>query len=472
MKENLRKITAFTASVTLMFGAVSCGKNENEEISDSQESSQSSESSESLSSEKTVIRIANIATQHAEFLNKAKGFETDKYTVDFVNYLENAEKEADNGENIDALARETLQMDMISGDCPDVIIGDGNFIMSIVDDGYFTDLYPLMDAGSVPRAAFLPNVLDGFERDGKLPVISSTFVLRTAAATTEFIPKDYESWSLDEMNTLCESLPDNMQLLNIQHTKTDLPNYMLNKIIRDSVDFENNTCDFHSTFLDAFEFIDEYNIERNLSEMTETEQLEVFERETDGLKKGTALLSEINISGINAHVGQQIYDAFGGADITFAGYPSAGGCGAVTETETMQMYAILENSDCKEGAWEFICEFFSEGYLLDTTIKMQGIPVIESVIDSAMEYNKWDSRSINAPFSQTLDGEILSQIDEKSKQAIKDYIMSVEINPYFDTQLMHISREEYLAVINGEKSPEEAADLLENRISLYLNERG
>jgi len=50
--------------------------------------------------------------------------------------------------------------------------------------------------------------------------------------------------------------------------------------------------------------------------------------------------------------------------------------------------------------------------------------------------------------------------------------MSVEINPYFDTQLIHIAREEYLAVINGEKSPEEAADMLENRISLYLSERG
>lgn len=469
MKDKIRKVTAFTAAVTLMFGAVSCGKSENEEISDSQESSESSESS---SSEKSVIKVANIATQHAEFLSKAKGFETDKYTVDFVNYLENAERETDDGEDIDALAKETLQRDMISGDCPDVIISNGDFIMTMLDDGYFTDLYPLMDAGSVTRDAFLPNILEGFERDGKLPAISSTFVLSTAAAKTEYIAKDYESWTLEEMNTLCETLPDNMQLLNIQHTKTDLPNYMLYKIIRDSVDFESNVCDFHSAFLDAFEFIDSHNIEHNISEMTETEQLEVYEREADGLKKGTALLSEINISGINAHVGQQIYDDFGGADITYAGYPSDNGCGAVAETETMQMYAILENSDCKEGAWEFICGFFSEGYLLNETVNMRGIPVIESVIDSAMEYNKWNNLSINSPFSQTLDGEILSQIDEKSKQALKDYIMGVEINPYFDTQLIHIAREEYIAVINGEKSPEEAADLLENRISLYLNERG
>ncbi len=472
MKDNLRKITAFTAALALMLGSISCGRAKNEESPDSQESSESSESSAAQENEKTVVTVANVCTQHTDFLNKAKGFETDKYKVNFINYLENAVSEAEGDTDIDALARETLQRDMISGECPDVIVSDCNFIMTMLDDGYFTDLYPLMDAGSVPREEFLPNVLEGFEREGRLPVITAAFNIYTTAAKTEYVGKEYESWTLDEMKEIFETLPEGMQTLRIQHTSSDLPNFMFNGIIRECINLESNTCDFHGAFLEAFDFIDKYNIKHDVKDMTDTEQAEIFSAETDGLKNGTSLLNEITINGINNSVGRQIYDEFGGADITYTGYPTAEGSGAVVDTESMQYFAVMENSDCKEGAWEFICEFFSEGYLVNHTVNMGGIPVIESAVNSALEYNKWNSSSINSPFVQNVDGEILSQIDEKSKQAFREYITTVEINPYFDTQLYSIAREEYLAVINGEKSPEEAADILENRISLYLNERG
>lgn len=101
---------------------------------------------------------------------------------------------------------------------------------------------------------------------------------------------------------------------------------------------------------------------------------------------------------------------------------------------------------------------------------MQGLPVLESAVDAAMEYTQWDSSSINSVIKWDENGEPITQIDEKTKQTIEDYIRSIEIRPYFDHKLESIVKEEYASVALGEKTAEDAADIIENRIRLYINE--
>ncbi|MBQ8296714.1 MAG: carbohydrate ABC transporter substrate-binding protein [Ruminococcus sp.] len=472
MKRSIRKITALAISVMLVATAVSCGEKNPEDITDSQEVSQSDNDPDN----KPVIDIACLCQMPNDFEASLRTLDSKPYTVNFIDYYNEAREEFIAEETFEVSeiltqAREALHLDMVSGGVPDLIIAYMDTMLPLVDDGYFTDLYQLMSEDTVTKDEFLPNVLEGFERDGELPLICTGFQLKTVIAKTELVGEDMENWTLDEMIAYYDSMPEDISFLDTWETIYDLPDFMLLKIMRECIDLENGTCDFHGAFLDAFEFIERENIKEGIdfSTMSDTEINEYFNAKDTNLKDGRALLCPIYLNGINQFAAQNVYYNFGGADVTFVGHPSTDGVGTVTNSSYMEIYGILDNSDCKEEAWNFLSTYFSVGSQVKNTQTGMGLPVIDAAIDEAMEASSYENFSINAAL-ETNGTEIVSQIDEKTKQDIADYIRSVEIDPYFDPQLENIIREEFEAVVEGEKTPEEAADMLENRISLYLNE--
>lgn len=472
MKKSIKKITALTLTVLLAGGAVSCGEKDPEQP-DSQEESSAPEDN---SPEKPVIDIACLCQMPNDFEASLKTLDSKPYTVNFIDYYNDAWEEYADEENVDYMdiqdtARQNLHLDLVSGKTPDLIIAYMDAMLPLVDDGYFTDLYQLMSEDTVTKEEFLPNVLEGFERDGELPLICTGFHLKTVIAKTELVGEDMENWTLDEMIAYYDSMPEDIKFLDTMETIYDLPDFMLLKIMRECIDPENGTCDFHGAFLDAFEFIERENLTENIdfSTMSDIEINAFFNEKETNLKLGKALLCPAYLNGINSSIASTVYSTFGGADVTFVGHPSTDGVGTVTHNSYMNIYGILENSDCKKEAWDFLSTYFSVGSQVKNTLISQGIPVIDAAIDAAMEESHLVSGSINSA-TMTMDGEIVDQIDEKTKQFIADYIRSVEIDPYFDPALEYLIREEFMAVVEGEKTPEESADMLENRITIYLNE--
>ena len=473
MKRSIRKITALTLALLLTGGAVSCGEKEPEQPDSQEESS----APDDVDQDKQVIDIACLCQMPNDFKNTLKTLDSKPYTVNFIDYFNDAVDEYPDLKDVDwteirDTARQNLHLDMVSGKTPDLVIAYMDAMLPLVDDGYFADLYQFMSEDTVPKEAFLPNVLEGFERDGKLPLICTGFSLKTVVAKTELVGEDMENWTLDEMINYYDSMPEDISFLDGWEVIYQLPDFMLTKIMRDCIDLENGTCDFHGAFLDAFEFIERANLKESLdfSTMSDTEISEYFNARDTDLKDGRSLLCPMYLNGINQFAAQNIYFNFGGADVTFVGHPSTDGVGTVTNNSYMEIYGILDNSDCKQEAWDFMCMYFSVGsQVKNTTTGATGFPVIEAAIDEAMEQSSIVSGSINSAI-MTIDGEITEQIDDKTKQAIEDYIRSVKIEPYFDPMLENLVREEFMAVVDGVKTPEEAADMLENRISLYLNE--
>lgn len=473
MKNKFRKFTALTLSALMLTAAVSCGKNKSDEdITDSQESSAQSEDSGSL----PVLDVACVAQLPNDFGSKVSAYTSEICTLNFIDYYEEAQEQYHKDDSIDIsdYAQEQLQLDIVSGKAPDLVIGYCDLMYPLMKDGYFTDLYALMEnSGDIRREDFLPNVLEGFEVDGKLPLITNGFSIQTVIAETEYAPKELENWTVDEMIAFADSLPDDIRLLDIQHTIYDLPQVMFTKLMRDCVDLDNASCDFHGEFLTAFDFIQRENITENmqLANMTQSAIDDYNAQFTD------SVLRTVDIHGINLGAAWELYGDFyvdydkvyTGGELTFVGYPSIDGNGAVTVSENM--FGILENSDCKEGAWEFVCKLFlTDGAQLNNTLISCGIPVIESVIDTAMEQSSFNTPSINGIMSSDDEGNIC-QIDERTKQALEDYIRSVKVEPYFISDIEHVVREEYLPVVAGEGTPQDCADMIENRLNIFLSEQ-
>ena len=97
----------------------------------------------------------------------------------------------------------------------------------------------------------------------------------------------------------------------------------------------------------------------------------------------------------------------------------------------------------------------------------RGLPVIKSFYDDYMSLSADNENSILfAP-----DWQEDTPITKEQAEQIRDYIFRTKFSPYFNFEINSIISEECAAVINGEKTGSECADILNNRIGIYLSER-
>lgn len=466
MRNTFRKPALLTLSLLLAFCAVSCSGNK--DINDSSKSTsnqQQSEESSDKSKKKTEINIAVINnSMNLQQLADDFNFENELCEVIITNYStrsdNNAEERAEG-------AYELLKKDILSGKTPDIIASSPEYAVNMISSGYFTDLYKLMENGDgVKQEDFLPNILEGLETDNKLPVICSSFIIHTAAAKTELVGENMENWTVQDVISIYNTLPDNVKFLRRESKYYDFPNFMMKELIRDSLNDEKNTCNLGGSFTSGLEFISQLEpVENrlNYNSASANQGLDLVNNE--------AVVSEITIGGINAYTALQIYADFGGADITYVGYPSDSGCGAVTNTIDLCLYGILDNSSCKEEAWNFLELMLDKNYQKTITYENAGIPVITAALDESAAASENEGRTINMQLTIPGQTDQTFYISEKARNQLTDYIKSIKFEPYFDNKIKYMAQEEYNAVIDGEKTAEECLEILNSRITLYLSEK-
>lgn len=357
------------------------------------------------------------------------------------------------GDNSDPF--ELLNLDIISGEDIDVVYAGADDFTQFIKRGYLTDLYPLMEQSeTLKKDDFLPNVLAGLEVDGKLPAICDNWILYTAVAKTENVGENMENWTPEQALNAFSNMPEDMDFLDSAWREYDLPNYLIKRVAVDAVDYKNNTCDFGGAFKDMLESIN------NLPAFQPYDPVG-----NDNLIKNRSLISDVDLFGINASLTQQTYAWFGGADVTFIGYPSETGKGYVTDA--FSMLGILETSSEKREGYEFI-----ELMLNDKSINkgmIFSMPVTEKNLNDQLKESKYNSMSVHCP--QNLpDGNEQIEITEEAIEQAVEYLRNVEFEPYTSEEVERIVLEEYHKCYAGEITPQQCADNLNNRVSIYLSE--
>ena len=351
---------------------------------------------------------------------------------------------------------ESLYLDMLSGETPDVVYSETDNIIKLINKNYMADMYPLMEnSETLKKEDFLPNVLEGLDVDGKLPAICNEWQLFTAVAKTENVGKDMENWTPAEALDIYNNLPEDMNFLNYTHFEYDEWNYFMKRVSVDAVDYKNNTCDFGGAFMEML---------GNVKNFPPFEENKSFEN--DNLIKNRSLVSEVNLFGINSAMAQQLYSNFGGEDITFVGYPSESGKGYVTDVYSM--FGILENSPHKQQSYEFISLMLNESSI--NTDILYNLPITEKQLTEQLNTSKYSNLSVNCPqYLPNSDEQV--QMSEKAINQAVDYIKNVEFEPYKRSEVDSIISEEYHKCFEGETTPQECADMLNNRVSIYLSEK-
>ena len=283
------------------------------------------------------------------------------YRVNVKNYSDGHEHTIEGFES----AAHDLEMDIISGNAPDMVWLDTNETEKLASKGAFTDLYELMDSDTrFTRDAFLPNYLEAAETDGHLYSITPTFMIRTMAAKSKFVDK--ENWTFDEFKAAYESRPDGMELFETANNRNAVFDRLSNSGA-DFIDLTTHTCSFDSQeFIDMLEFAGQFP------------GVDAYDWERCSCRNDTALLGDMYFSSFR-DINVQKQSVFGEA-ITFVGAPSADGKGSVMLPSNQ--FAIMETSDNKEGAWEFIKLFLADECCNGNP---NGIPVTENGLKKVME---------------------------------------------------------------------------------------
>lgn len=453
MKNNLKKFTALTLSVMTLGTLVSCGKDV-EEINDSQEST-SSESTQD--SEKTEITIGLYNEINSELPAAVEEFNrsNESYIVQIKDYSDGKSLMEMDGTEFNNAATQ-MDMDIIKGNSLDIIVRNSYEITRYIQLDILENLYSCMDNyGGIKREDLIPNIIAGAEVDGELPVIMTNFYIDTSEAKTKHIPEENINWSVDDVFSTLDTIPDDMSFFYGETSVSSIASYILQSAEIDFVDYGSNSCSFDSDeFIELLRKIDTLDFD------------DYTQYDTDGMAfiRDKYLINQIGLCNVSDAV-YSIY-SLNGEEISFLGYPTADG--GKNHLSAEEMLGILKTSDCKEGAWEFINFLLTESQLpLNLEDRNIGIPITEAHFRSLLDAEGVDS--IREPH-ELLDGQEIALTEEQIAE-YEEFIRSVDGSFFKNTNISSIVWQELESMLGGESTPEKCAEIIQDRAETYLSEQ-
>ncbi|MBE6856115.1 MAG: hypothetical protein E7500_01635 [Ruminococcus sp.] len=331
--------------------------------------------------------------------------------IELVEYADSEDTEAEN-------TADDLCLEISAGDYPDIID------LSIIDNteldsmGMCTDLYPFLDSDDeLSRESFFPGVFTACEKEGKLislPVAYKT--ISVSAGKSKFF-EDFTELDNAYIMELAEKYPD--KLLSPFHTNSSVFIFGLFDL-NQFIDYENYTCNFNSEeFIDILEFCSQYPAE-----------VEFLTTPDENILTDKALIHSFQV---NIFTNPDFKKTFGDEEYT------------VLETNFHYgiRLAITESCPDKNIAWDFISEVYNveSGDDFPVTVKQ-----FEAMRDSFVTQQQYD-------FAY----DILSRTDGFTEAVSDDIAIIIS--------------EETDECFNGGTSPQECAEIIQNRISIYLSEK-
>lgn len=359
-----------------------------------------------------------------------------RYRIEVVDYLENAAAAV----GADAAMYEAalrFNTDLITGNAPDLIdLSQMNFVR-YMERGVLEDLTPYLEESGMSTEDFLTPVMEVYSIDGKLGAIPASVLLITMAGKKTDVGEG-NGFTIDDMIALADGQPADTWILQYG-TKNSVLGDCISWDEEYYIDLETGTCRFDSDeFKKVLEFANRFpeDFDYYYKEETLSKQEMVAE--------GKLLLMPVNIMNVwNIKEYREIY----GEELRFVGYPTSDERGG-SNFQGIDMLGISSGSQQKEGAWEFVQTLLTEEYQTRENF-LWGIPTLKSACEKEMEALSAEER------------EELEQLIAGTKRA--------ELQAA-DVEVYNIILEEAGAYFTGQKSAEDVAALIQNRVSLYISE--
>lgn len=358
--------------------------------------------------------------------------------------------------------------DLTTANCPDLIdLSSLNYSM-YVSKGILEDLYPYMEKSGLKKSDYVENVLTAYEVDGKLYAMMPEFYVSTIMAKQSLVG-DITGWTLSEMLDFAEE--NNPENLFSYGSRYSIFYDCIYNNIDEFIDWETGKCSFDGEdFIRTLEFAAKYPDPEEINYNDEQEG--TYAR----LKANKILLMDSSISSVQQF---QMFQGMFGEKIAFVGYPNnerqgnlimpSGGC-----------VGISSRAKNKDGAWEFIQNMISQEHQENLTNDW-GFPIMKSALDKKFEEDMTpeyyeDENGEQVETTKTSWGYDDFNMDiyaakQEEIDAVRGLLESAnKIAGNVDEQLTSIITEEADPFFKGQKSATDVANIIQNRIQIYVNE--
>ena len=369
----------------------------------------------------------------------------------------------------DSVAEEKLDeaydLAMVSGDIGDVIIFNrGASIEKYLNHGALADLY---DYFNKDDSILLDDIFDftyqHMERNGELYTLIPSFDIGTVVSKTSNFSQGF---TFDEFMELLKNQSSDSLLIN--ESRFSLTEMLLFAAIEDYMDIDTKTCDFtNEDFISTIEFLKSLPDESNA----------VYDDDPTAYSNDKILCRKYSFANIYGYL--KLKASFGYEDISFIGNPSPDG----GRDELYENFYVGISSQSKEpnGAWEFIKFMMDEFYQINNEYFLDSLPSLKNVMYDYVKTNP--EIRIFIPENSTRfytyfdpDEEIpegngkVTHINEDFINELYENLSDVNIKTEVDDMIRYIIREELSIYFSGAKSAADTAEVIQNRVQLYLNE--
>ena len=367
-----------------------------------------------------------------------------------------------------------LTLDILSGKGPDLVIwGASGYSPSAASGKLMENLYDYMEADEdFIIEDYYENIMEAFELSGELYILPSGFSVETVCGQAEEIGTDRgvtEGWEMSEMIYAFENSP-HAQWLTLNNSKGLIFRFLCNGCIGNFVDWETGECSFDTqSFVELLELSDTFP-----DSLTIEEDFSYFQT----LQSGKVFWEPVIVTESWRIANQRI--CFGDVKILWPGYPVADGekeLGGGVACPYGESFSICKGSSHPEAAWDFIKSYFTE----EAQNEVSGIPLLRSVSEErirealTVEYETVEgSRREKVKYRVIAEGEEpieLICITEEDAEIFRSIIENTHRSYSNDSGMMDIIMEEAEAYFKKGKDAAAVADVIQNRVSMYVSER-
>lgn len=377
-----------------------------------------------------------------------------KYNVEIVDYLpenyDNAVWEA---------SEDRFKMNLATGKGTDIVDLYSLETSELGYRGILADLNGFMTSQE-RQERYLANILDAVQNGDALYEMGPSFSLWTIVGDSSRVGSG-NGWTLGEMLKCFEKNGKDAEALTGLWLGQSIATLLTQFSLEEFVDWETGKADFcNQKFYGILEF----------GARLGGEPTARIKPTKESIAAGTHMAYMdmfLNVADV------QYMDWLFGGNMVFKGFPCSSGAGVA-----VSLYygiGINENSQCKEGAWDFLKFYVAGSWAAENSWMITGFPLdrqaFEEELSWAMVQEYRDGEPMPKNINSDAEGPAIYAATEEEIERVRELIGLADRRMESNAVISQIIDEEVKGYNSGSQTAEQTAEKIQNRVQLYLDEQ-
>jgi multiple sugar transport system substrate-binding protein len=365
----------------------------------------------------------------------------------------------------------SINTELMTGKAEDIILLNNLPYENYASKNLLVDYNTLIAKdSSFNKDNYYTNVINALSINGKNIAMPVTFGISVLSANKSILDSknitiDSKTWTWTDFENIAKqvsagTVTDKVYAL-ANMTETNLVTRMLSTSYSTFVDEKNKTAKFDST-----QFADLLTVAKDMVDQGLVNTTTSSTGVKDAASRGNTVF---NIQTVDSPVQfgsvKNMYGSSTSTTTTASYYSIPGTSGSLTFTSE-SLYGINSKSKYQTESWDFIKFLLSDS--IQASRQLGGFPVNKNALNTILT----DAVAQTASSSSSSSGNSFrrASLTQADSDLVKQFASSVNIYSGTNSQVMSIVQEEIPSFFSGQKTAQDVAKTIQNRVNTYLKE--